>query len=132
MSHDDVLDLVNRWAAAELAGDADGLTDLLAPDFAGVGPVGFQLDREQWAGRHRDGNLTNDEFTVTEPHVRTYGDTAVVVAVLRQRTTARGRDTSGSFRIGLVAARQADGWRLAHAQLSGPMIAPGEVPPFAR
>lgn len=132
MSHHDVLDLVNRWAAAELAGDAEGLAGLLAPDFAGVGPVGFQLDREQWAGRHRDGNLTNHEFTVTDPHVRAYGDAAVVVAVLAQRTTAMGRDTSGSFRISVVAARQPDGWRVAHVQFSGPMIAPGEMPSFAR
>jgi ketosteroid isomerase-like protein len=54
------------------------------------------------------------------------------VGVLRQRTKAMGRDTSGSFRVSLVAARQPDGWRVAHVQLSGPMIAPGEMPSFAR
>jgi uncharacterized protein (TIGR02246 family) len=132
MSDADVLELVDRWAAAELAGDADGLADLLAADFAGIGPVGFQLDREQWAGRHRAGNLANAEFSVTEPRVRTYGDTAVVVAVLRQRTTAMGRDTSGSFRVGVVAVRQDGRWTIAQVQFSGPLIAPGELPSFAR
>lgn len=132
MSNTDILDLVNSWAATELAGHADGLADLLTADFAGIGPVGFQLDREQWVGRHRNGTLTNHEFTVTEPQVRTYGDTAVVVAVQHQKTTAMGRDTSGSFRVSVIATRQEDRWRIAHLQLSGPMIAPGEMPSFAR
>lgn len=57
---------------------------------------------------------------------------AVVEAVQKQRTTAMGRDTSGSFRLGIVAVKREDRWRLAHVQLSGPPIAPGEMPSFAR
>jgi hypothetical protein len=56
----------------------------------------------------------------------------IVEAVQRQRTTARGRDTSGSFRLVVVAVRENDEWVIAHIQLSGPLIAPGEMPAFAR
>ena len=45
---DDVLDLVQRWAAAEQQNDAGPLEGLLAEGFAGVGPLGFALTREQW------------------------------------------------------------------------------------
>jgi ketosteroid isomerase-like protein len=128
----DVLDLVQQWAAAELAGDADALTGLLDENFAGIGPVGFVLNRDQWTGRHRDGNLTNHAVEIIDPQVTPYGDTVVVRAVMDQKTTARGRDTSGSFRIGLLAVRRGDQWVIAHVQLSGPMITPGEAPPFAR
>ncbi|GLZ28461.1 hypothetical protein Lesp02_06510 [Lentzea sp. NBRC 105346] len=128
----DVLNLVNRWAEAELKGDADGLAGLLTPDFAGIGPVGFMLDRDQWTGRHRGSTLSNDEFTVVDPHVRAFDNVALVTAVLNQKTTAMGRDTSGSFRISVLATRQDDEWAIAHVQLSGPIIAPGEVPSFAR
>jgi hypothetical protein len=72
---------------------------------------------------------------VLDPHVRTYGDpagTAVVEAVQRQATTAMGRDTSGSFRLGLAAIRTGQTRRIAHIQLSGPLIKPGEMPAFAR
>jgi hypothetical protein len=103
----------------------------LDPDFAGIGPVGFVLNRDQWTGRHRDGNLTNHAFDLLDPQVVTYGDTAIVRAVLNQRTTARGRDTSGSFRVGLVAVQSDERWAIASVQLSGPMIAPGETPSFA-
>lgn len=122
--------LVDRWAAAELAGDAYSVTALLTDDFAGIGPVGFVLTGEQWAARHH-GDVDNREFRVTETNVRTYGDTAVVIATLKQETTARGRDTSASFRIGVVARHEKD-WRIAHLQFSGPLIDPGQVPAFAR
>jgi ketosteroid isomerase-like protein len=125
-----ILSLVDRWAAAELAGDADAVAARLTADFTGIGPVGFVLNREQWAARHR-GDVDNREFRVTEPAVRVHGDVAIIVATLTQETTARGRDTSAAFRIGIVARREPD-WRIAHVQLSGPLIAPGELPGFAR
>jgi SnoaL-like domain len=106
VSEQQVLDLVERWADVELRGDADGYGDLLAPDFLGIGP---------------------------DPHVRIYGgDTAIVEAALRQKTTAMGRDTSGSFRLVVVAIKQEGHWLLANIQLSGPLIPPGTTPPFAR
>lgn len=129
-----VLDLVQRWAAAELAGDVKAYDQLLTADCTGVGPVGFVLTREQWAARHL-GDLHNENFEVLDPHVRIYGDpadTAVVEAIQQQTTTAMGRDTSGSFRLGLLAVRTGQDWRIAHIQLSGPLIKPGETPPFAR
>ncbi|GAA2078722.1 nuclear transport factor 2 family protein [Actinomadura alba] len=60
--------------------------------------------------------------------MRSYGDTAVVDAVQRQVTTARGHDASGSFRLVAVCRVTSDGWRIAHLQLSGPLIAPTEMP----
>ncbi|MDQ3432895.1 MAG: nuclear transport factor 2 family protein, partial [Actinomycetota bacterium] len=115
----------------ELNGDVDAYSNLVTPDFTGSGPAGFVLTAEQWAQRHR-GDVENHEFEVTDPHVRVYGDTAIVEGVQTQRTTARGRDTSGSFRLGLVAVRTSDSWAIAHLQLSGPLIAAGEMPAFAR
>ena len=131
MSEQEVLDLVRRWAEVELRGDADGYGDLLAPDFVGVGPVGFVLTGDQWAARHR-GDLKNEEFEVQDPHARFYGDTAIVEAVQKQRTTAMGRDVSGSFRLIVVAVKAEGRWVLANVQLSGPLTPPGTMPPFAR
>lgn len=49
----EVLDLVNRWARVELAGDVAAYPGLLDKHFLGVGPVGFVLDKDQWAQRHQ-------------------------------------------------------------------------------
>ncbi|MEA5457054.1 nuclear transport factor 2 family protein [Sinomonas sp. JGH33] len=128
---EEALDVVRRWAAIELAGDVPAYEPLLAQDFHGVGPVGFVLDRTGWAQRHF-GDLSNEEFDVRDPNVRTFGETVIVEGVLHQRTIARGRDASGEFRVVLVLVREDDSWAIANIQLSGPLIAPDEVAPFLK
>ncbi|GAB3752757.1 DUF4440 domain-containing protein [Microlunatus parietis] len=124
--------LVERWAELERTQDADGFADLLTEQFTGIGPVGFVLNATQWADRHRDGRLVNHAFEVTDLDIARYGDLAVMHAVETQRTTARGHENNGSFRVGLTAIKDGDVWRIARIQLSGPMIEPGQRPPFAR
>ncbi|GII31951.1 SgcJ/EcaC family oxidoreductase [Planotetraspora mira] len=131
MSRQQILDLVNRWAQAEMDGDVDAYDDLLAADFAGIGPVGFTLGKQQWAARHR-GALKNHHFEILEPQVRFYGDTAIVAGVQDQRTTAMGSDVSGSFRLTLVAVRRDERWLIVNIQLSGPLQSPADPPPFTR
>ena len=122
----DVLDLVRHWAAAEEHNDAAQLDRLLAEDFAGIGPFGFVLPREQWLVRFDQG-LENRRFTVEDPQVRLYGSAALVVGVLTQQTTYQGRDASGRFRVSLVAVRPAPRWLLANVHI-GPLQAPGAPP----
>jgi hypothetical protein len=45
---EDLRKLAENWIAAELRGDADFPEGTLTDDFAGVGPCGFVLNREQW------------------------------------------------------------------------------------
>ena len=119
---DGVLDLVRRWAAAEERNDAATLDGLLADGFAGVGPFGFILTRDQWLARFTNG-LVNRSFTVTDLQVRDYGTTAVGIGVLAQETSWQGSDNSGRFRVTLVAVQEGEGWRLAHVHI-GPLQGP--------
>jgi Domain of unknown function (DUF4440) len=131
-TQDGVPDLVQRWAAAEAHNDAATLDGLLDGGFAGVGPFGFILTRDQWLARFTNG-LVNRSFTVTDLQVRDYGTTAVGIGVLTQETSWQGSDNSGRFRVTLVAvqadggqadgAQAGEGWRLAHVHI-GPLQAP--------
>jgi hypothetical protein len=49
--------------------------------------------------------------------VRDSGTAAVVVGVLTQETSFQGRDSSGRFRLTLVAARPGERWLLANAHI---------------
>ena len=126
MASTNVLDLVQRWAAAEQGNDAQALDGLLADDFVGVGPLGFVLDRDQWLARFGNG-LENRAFAVEGPQVREYGGAAVVVGVLAQQTSFQGGDNSGQFRLTLVAVRPGDRWLLANAHI-GPLQQPAGPP----
>jgi|1185.fasta_scaffold955341_1 uncharacterized protein (TIGR02246 family) len=130
MSEQEVLDLVQRWSAAELKGDADGLAELLAEDFTGIGPLGFVLAKQQWVGRYREGGeVRNSAFEILEPQVKLYGDAALVVGVQKQETTYQDHDLGGQFRLGLVAAKQDGRWLVSGVQLSGPLGPPPATPP---
>jgi hypothetical protein len=61
-SNHDITSLLQGWIDAELRGDADALDDLLAPDFTGVGPLGFVLSRADWLERHRSHALAYARF----------------------------------------------------------------------
>ena len=121
-AQDGVLDLVQRWAAAEERNDAATLDGLLADGFAGVGPFGFILTRDQWLARFTNG-LVNRSFTVTDLQVRDYGTAAAGIGVLAQETSWQGNENSGRFRVTLVAVRADEGWLLGQVHI-GPLQAP--------
>jgi ketosteroid isomerase-like protein len=121
-AQDGVLDLVRRWAAAEEQNDAGALDGLLAGEFAGVGPFGFILTRDQWLARFTNG-LVNRSFAIEDPQLRDFGTAAVGIGVLAQETSWQGNDNSGRFRVTIVAVRDGDGWRLAHVHI-GPLQGP--------
>jgi ketosteroid isomerase-like protein len=117
-SQAEVLDLGRRWADAESRGDADALEGLLADDFLLVGPLGFMLDKQQYLGSRRSGDLKHQSFGWDEMRVRLYGDTAVAVGSQTQRSTYQGRDASGRFRVTQIAARLDERWKLVGLHLS--------------
>jgi ketosteroid isomerase-like protein len=114
--------IAEEWASAELRGDTAALGEILADDFVGVGPRGFMLTNEQWLARHEAGNLRYDSFGLDEVGVRLYGDAAVMVC--RQSAEGVYEDENGrydiheQFRATLIFVRQEDRWLLAGLQLS--------------
>jgi uncharacterized protein (TIGR02246 family) len=114
----EVLELGQRWAEAELRADVATLDSLLDEEFVAVGPRGFVLTKDQWLERYRTGDLENTSFELKDPSVRQFGDTAVVVGSQIQQATHKGRDTSGRFTVTLVAVRRDDRWLIVALQMS--------------
>jgi len=120
-THHRILDIGQRWAAAEQAGDVAALDALLDTRFVGVGPRGFVLPREQWIARYQSGDLRNESFRLDEATVRDYGDSAIAVARVTQTAYYRRQENSGEFRASLHVVRHSGRWLLAGCQLSGPI-----------
>lgn len=113
------------WATAELRGDVATLDDLLADDFAGVGPLGFLLTKEQWLARFSSGDLNYDAFTWDQTSPRLYGDAAVVVGRQVQSGSHQGHPIQAQFRVTQTIIQQDGRWRLAALQLSPITPLPG-------
>jgi ketosteroid isomerase-like protein len=109
-ANDQVLELGRRWAAAERTADVDALGPLLADDFVLVGPLGFMLDKEQYLGSRRSGDLKHASLVWEDVTVRVYGAAAVAVGSQTQQSTYQGRDASGRFRVTQIAVQQGGGW----------------------
>ena len=109
---------LRRWTAAERDGDTAALDELLAEQFHGIGPVGFVLDKQQWAQRYRSGDLHTTTLEWAIESVRVYGDAAVTIGTHTQTGDYRGRPTDGAFRSTHVAVRRDGRWQLASIHLS--------------
>lgn len=129
MTENDVRATLDRFATAEGTADTEALDGLLAADFAGIGPLGFVLTKDQWLERYRGGSLVPTSFELADVNVRRYGTTAVATAVQKQEMTYHGHPANGQFRTVLVLTEQDGGWSLVHCQVSGPLGPPPSRPP---
>ena len=118
MPQDQILELGRRWARAKLQKDTDVLASLLDPDFICVGPVGFVMNKEQYLGGRRSGDLKHEAFAWEDVHVHVYGDAAIAVGTQLQTSTFQGRDASARLRATQVLIRKGESWVIASLHLS--------------
>src|SRR5262245_33556109 len=118
MSQDQILDLGQRWAHAELHSNVKALGDLLDADFTCVGPLGFMLTKEQYLGARASGELKHERFDWQDVKVRVYGDAAVAIGSQIQTSTYQGNDVSGQFRVTQMYVRRGETWSIVSLHLS--------------
>ncbi len=127
-SEQEVAQLADTWATAELQRDTAFLEKVLADDFVGVGPLGFLLTRQEWLARHQTGDLKYEVHTLDEARVRVYNEAAILIGCLTQEATYRGNPINAQLRTTLVFVRQHGQWHLAGLHFCNI----GQPPPFAR
>jgi ketosteroid isomerase-like protein len=115
---DSIHAFLDEWSAAEQAGDAERLDGLLTDDFAGTGPLGFNLPRQAWLDRHRSRDLRYESFSLTEIQTRVYGSVAVVTARNNTDGSYQGHPIPEATRATLVLVSEASEWRLAALHMS--------------
>jgi hypothetical protein len=124
----EVAQLADTWASAELQRETALLERLLSDDFIGVGPLGFLLSKQEWLARHQSGDIKYDVHTLDEVRVRTYTEAAIVIGRLTQQASYRGNPMNVPMRTTLVFVCQDGHWHLAGLHFCNI----GQPPPFAR
>ncbi len=112
-------ELSNEWAEAELHGDTAFLQQTLADSFTGISPLGALLTKEEWIDNYQSGELHNDTFHWERVSTRVYGDTAILIGHEIQKGKFQEQEIQGQFRVRLIFVRQEASWRLAEHHLTG-------------
>lgn len=129
MSRDSgITTVLDRWAAAEAAGDVEALADCLSEDFVGIGPLGFTLPKQAWLQRHGSNGLEYEKFELQETEVRDYGDAAVVTTLVNQPGAHQGNPIPQTTRSTLVLVKQDGQWRITTDHISFVAGTPGSPP----
>jgi uncharacterized protein (TIGR02246 family) len=120
--------VLDRWAAAEAAGDAEALADCLSEDFVGIGPLGFILPKQAWLQRHGSHGLEYEKFELQETQVREYGKAAVVTTLVESPGAYHGSPIPQTTRSTLVLVKQDGQWRITTDHISFVAGTPGAPP----
>lgn len=122
-SEADIKRILGDLSAALSKNDTAALDKIYADDYEFVAPDGQIQTKAQRLDSMRSGELKMESITFDDPHIRLYGDAAVVTAKTTQKSTNKGKDVSGSAVASIVFVRTKDGWRVVHGAPTTPVPA---------
>src|SRR5260221_11121480 len=97
----EVTQLADTWATAELQGDTTFLEKRLSDDFIGVGPLGFLLTKQEWLARHESGDMKETAQTLDWGRVRAYNEGPMVISPATPQTALRGHPIKARLRTNM-------------------------------
>jgi ketosteroid isomerase-like protein len=117
-----LLELENAWTVAVRARDLAKLSEILAEDWVGNGPFGT-FTRAQSLADLKSGDSKIE--SVSAPHdmkVRFFGDVAIVTGASEEKSSWKGKDTSGNWVWTDVWVKRKGKWQAVASQSS--LLAP--------
>jgi ketosteroid isomerase-like protein len=113
---DGVKQLEKDWLAAEKAGDADKLGQIIADDWAGLGPDGKTVDKKEYVEGYKSGKNKIASYEIGAMTVKVMGNIAVVQGSDTEKSSYEGKDSSGKYVWMDVFAKNDDKWQVVRSQ----------------
>jgi ketosteroid isomerase-like protein len=111
----ELLQLERDWTQASLKGDATALGKILGDDWVGQGPAGT-MTKAQVLAELKSGDNKTDSITLGDMKARVYGDTAVVTGSDDEKSSYKGKDTSGHYTWTDVFVKRKGHWEAVASQ----------------
>ena len=92
-----VKQLERDWLAAEKAGDADKLSQILADDWVALGPDGSTVTKAAFIADYKSGKSKVESFEIGPMTVKVMGNVAVVQGSDTEKSKTEGKDSSGKY-----------------------------------
>lgn len=121
---EDFQTLLDDWAAAIVANDADLIAAFAEPDWELVTPESGPLPRERFLSAVRSGSLTHSDMTFQVLSVRRHGAVASVVARGTNHGEWNGRPFSADEWVTDVFVRRDGRWRCTLSALTPNLAQP--------
>ncbi len=108
-----VQELVQRFEQARHEFDLPAITSMVASDYVEISPLGEVDPHDKMLGYYApDKKVPAPPMTLDEIEVRTFGDSAAVIA----RLTYTMAGQSNALRSSYIAHHERGGWKLVHVQ----------------
>jgi ketosteroid isomerase-like protein len=103
---------------AMVAADTDKINQILADDWSSLGSSGRTLTREGFLSDLKSGNDKLESFEIGPTDVKVMNNVAVVQAMVTEKRTDRGQDTSGHGTFLDVFEKRGDKWVMVRSHSS--------------
>jgi ketosteroid isomerase-like protein len=111
----ELLQIERDWTQASLKGDAAALGKILGDDWVGQGPAGT-MAKAQVLAELKSGDNKTDSITLGDMKVRVFGDTAIVTGSDDEKSSYKGKDTSGHWTWTDVFVKRKGHWQAVASQ----------------
>lgn len=112
-----LMQLERDWYEAGLKNDAAAIDKILADDWVGQGPPGATT-KAQAIADIKAGDSKLESGTLGDMKVRVFGDTAVVAGSDVNKSSYKGKDTSGHWNWTDVFVKRQGRWQAVASQLT--------------
>jgi ketosteroid isomerase-like protein len=106
-----ITQLEQDWGMASVKKDVATYDRIMAPEYMWSGPEGETADKAQNIDEVKSGVYTCTSFHLDEVKVKVYGDTAVVFGLETEKSTYKGKDSSGQYRFTDVFVKRNGVWQ---------------------
>ena len=110
-----LIQMEHDWTDAALKKDASALDKILADDWVGQGSTGTST-KAQALAELKSGDNKLDSQTLGDMKVRVFGNTAVVTGSDDEKSSYKGKDTSGHWIWTDVFVKRQGRWQAAASQ----------------
>ncbi len=106
------------WTEGQKAGDADKVGQYLADDWKGLGPDGKKLTKEQYLGQFKSGDQKFESIELGPMDVRVIGNVGIVQGSDTEKSSYKGKDTSGKY-VWMDVFQKKDGkWQAVRSEVT--------------
>jgi ketosteroid isomerase-like protein len=113
---DTVKHLERDWLAAEKAGDAGKLSQIIADDWVALGPDGTTVTKQTFIADYKSGKSKVETYEMGPMTVKVMGNVAVVQGSDTEKSVTEGKDSSGKY-VWMDVFEKRDGkWQSVRSQ----------------